>query len=265
MVYDFEFLACGGAIQFPILTAGPNTLFCQNIMKIFAIALLATVQCIFADGLVAKPEVEITLMAIGDPSGSKLQAGTTGCAVIHFKNHLEESVRFPTAPRSLGKGRVEDWDGASYISPKQGKEYGWGYRAAYDFPKVKIEFVGRDGAIAHVDSSIQLQRIDLINAGGWGHSLVVFSTPPNPGVYTVRLAFDNTNMLEESGRNNIDVVPADTPIPRVLTVNTTTEVEGVTVVTKPAEQAGTAQPAIRLESDSEGSDKPQPEAEGRSR
>jgi len=37
------------------------------------------------------------------------------------------------------------------------------------------------------------------------------------------------------------------------------------VAEKPAEQAGTGQPATRAESKSEGGDKPQPEAEGRSR
>jgi hypothetical protein len=47
MVYDFEFLACGGAIQFPILTTGTNTLF-ANIMKTILSALMILTSSLVA-------------------------------------------------------------------------------------------------------------------------------------------------------------------------------------------------------------------------
>ena len=214
-----------------------------------------------AQGEERKRDVETTLMAIGDPAGGKLQSESTGCAVVHFLNRTKEAIYLPTAPRSLGLGRVKNWSDASYLSPKQGEDYGWGYRAAYDIPKVRVDFLSKDGRIMHSDTSIQLEHIEQIKAEVWGFSPILFSTPNEAGTYTLRFSFDNTMMSKESGHSFRDTYPA-----RLVTFTETIEIPEIVVIPKQeAEQAGTGQPATRPEPKSEGSDKPQPEAEGRSR
>jgi hypothetical protein len=176
-----------------------------------------------------KHEVEITLMAIGDPSGGKLQANSTGCAVVHFMNRTKEAINLPTAPSSLGKGRVENWEDASYLSPKQGDGRGYGYRAAFDIPKVTIEFVDAAGTVVHRDSSIQLQSVGVIKAEVWGTSPILFSTPPNPGSYSVRFVFDNTMMDQSSGFN---IVTSDPDAARLVTFKDKIDIPAIPIIKK---------------------------------
>jgi hypothetical protein len=229
----------------------------KTIIPLFALLLNPAIK---AQEGADKRDVELTLMAVGDPSGGKLQSNSSGCAVVHFLNRTKEAIYVPTAPRSLGLGRVKDWSDASYLSPKQGEDYGWGYRAAHDIPKVRIEFLSQDGKVIHTDSSIQLQRIGLIKAEVWGFTPMLFSTPVDPGTYTLRFSFDNTMMAQDSGHSFGDAYSA-----RLVTFTEKIEIPDVLVIPTQAEQAGTGQPATRPESKSKGGDKPQPEAEGRSR
>jgi len=201
---------------------------------IIALSALLLSPIIEAQADATKSDVEVTLMAIGDPSGGKLQANSTGCAVVHFLNRTKEPIDFPTAPRCLGKGRVKDWNDASYLSPKQREGYGWGYRAAYDLPKVRIEFVADDGKVVHTDSSIQLQRIGVIDAEVWGFSPILFFTPSQAGVYAVRFYFDNTVMRQLSGHNSIDAILGKQP--KLVTINDRVDIPAVPVIETKAEQ-----------------------------
>lgn len=186
-------------------------------------------------------KVEMLIMAIGDPGGGKLQSNSTGCAVVHFRNRTTERVTFPTAPRELFKGRVEDWDGASYISPTQGKDgYGWGYRAAYDVPKIVVEFLGRDGKVVHRDRSIQMAAIEELGPEGTDSAPIIFSTPAKPGVYAFRFAFDNTMMAQPNGSNGGSGIAAN-----LKTANYQIVIPAVPVMPAKAEPADGGQPATK--------------------
>ena len=66
MVYDFEFLACGGAIQFPILTNGTNTLF-DNMKKTIALIVFVGILVIIKIFAFCQPEEIKDLSKEGAP------------------------------------------------------------------------------------------------------------------------------------------------------------------------------------------------------
>lgn len=172
--------------------------------------------------------IEMTIMSVGSLDGGKLKAKNTGCAVIHFMKRTDKEIYFPTGPRSLGKGRVPNWNGASYISPKQGKEYGWGYRPAYDIPIVVIEFVNKDGTVALRDGSIMMQNIGVME-NAWSFTPILFSTPIIPGNYTLRLIFDNSIFKKLSGHN---AIYGSETRPELVTLSQTIELNNIIVESK---------------------------------
>lgn len=192
-----------------------------------------TVQEMDSAEIQAHP-IEVSIMAVGSLEGGKLIAGEKGCAVIHFKNLSREDIYFPVGPRSLGKGRVSAWMSDSYSNPKQGEDYGWGYTAAYDFPVVAIEFVAPDGHIALRDDTIQLSDAEYIEAGSIIVCPMLFRAPPEPGVYTMRVTFDNTVYEQPSGYNSASRREMDAymgkDVPRAVYVSETITLDDIVVV-----------------------------------
>ena len=223
-------------------------------MKLLTIAIIAIATCRAACGDLKSPDGQYELeylKALPHESNVRLKNAKTGKILGHaFSNGYEHSSYLETAWSSDSRYLAVVERGTRTTAEVSVFAFSGDSVEVVRLPDYRLNLLGHrklvDGGRYHWVSKLRWDKSTLIFycTGQWvdgsGDPQI---DPDNWYHFDVSLAFGG---------------PGSSPSPRLSSVTTNTP-------KRQGEQDGTEQPATRCQSKSEGSDKPQPDAEGRSR
>ena len=137
--------------------------------------------------------VAIEVMVVGGPLGGKVEHGKPAYAELRFRNLSARDVAVPLAIRSLGKETPEQKAGPSYRSDSS-----WWY-TGFLCARVLAIFENQAGKRVTPEQLLVLEDVPKLAPRGYVTLRCLFPSPPEPGVYRLRISLDNSALRNAPG------------------------------------------------------------------